>query len=112
VVLVLAVGAGLFWFQPWALWQDETVREELPTAVGESTAAAAPSAAAPSKGAAEPAAPKGPRTLAVGELISHEHRTSGTVKILRLPDGSHRSAWKAWTPATARTSMSGSQMPR
>jgi hypothetical protein len=31
----------------------------------------------------------GPRTLAGGELISHEHETSGTVKLVRLADGSH-----------------------
>lgn len=30
-----------------------------------------------------------PQTLASGELISHEHATSGTVKLVRLADGSH-----------------------
>ncbi|MFF5125475.1 DM13 domain-containing protein [Streptomyces syringium] len=63
---LVAVGAGVFWFQPWKLWVDETVREALPTAT-ESAAA---------------------RTLASGELISHEHATSGKVRILRLADGS------------------------
>ncbi|RLU77443.1 electron transporter [Streptomyces griseocarneus] len=59
--------AAAFWFQPWKLWLDTTVRE------------AAPAAAAERGGA---------RTLATGELISHEHRTTGTVRILELPDGS------------------------
>ncbi len=27
--------------------------------------------------------------MAQGSLISHEHATTGTVKLLRLPDGSH-----------------------
>ncbi|MDF3148076.1 electron transporter, partial [Streptomyces sp. T21Q-yed] len=34
-VLVLAVvagGFGLYWFQPWKLWQDKTVEEALPQA--------------------------------------------------------------------------------
>ncbi|MFE7443001.1 DM13 domain-containing protein [Streptomyces chartreusis] len=75
LVLVLAAGGlGLYWFQPWKLWQDTTVEEALPAAVGTS----APASTAP-----------GPRTLAGGELISHEHATSGSVKLLRLADGSH-----------------------
>lgn len=75
---VVAVGFGAYWFQPWKLWQDETVDEALPAAV----ATSGPPSAAPS-----PAA--GPRTLASGELISHEHDTSGTVTLVRLTDGSH-----------------------
>ncbi|WP_405592361.1 hypothetical protein [Streptomyces sp. NBC_01092] len=30
VVAVVGVGFGLYWFQPWKLWQDETVQEALP----------------------------------------------------------------------------------
>ncbi|GAB7106835.1 DM13 domain-containing protein [Streptomyces phaeofaciens JCM 4814] len=86
-VLVAAIAGaafGLYWFQPWKLWQDETVREALP---GTAAASAAP-AEAPS-GASSTPAPAGPITLASGELISHEHATSGTVKLVRLSDGSH-----------------------
>ncbi|WP_128430035.1 DM13 domain-containing protein [Streptomyces cyaneus] len=85
-VLVLAVvagGFGLYWFQPWKLWQDKTVEEALPQAAKNS----APPAAAPSADADAPA--PGPQTLADGELISHEHTTSGSVKLVRLADGSH-----------------------
>ncbi|MER5882919.1 DM13 domain-containing protein [Streptomyces sp. NPDC001941] len=74
-VAVLAVGLGLYWFQPWKLVTDTTVREALPTA-------SAP-AAQPKPGQAA----RGPVTEATGTFISHEHATSGTVKILRLPDG-------------------------
>ncbi|MDN0198320.1 DM13 domain-containing protein [Streptomyces sp. S.PNR 29] len=84
-VLVVAVGGagfGLYWFQPWKLWQNETVEEALPQAVETS----APAAVAPSE---TPTKPAGPQTLASGELISHEHATSGTVKLVRLADGSH-----------------------
>ncbi|MBZ9644788.1 DM13 domain-containing protein [Streptomyces sp. PSKA30] len=83
VALVPAValaGAGLYWFQPWKLWQDETVQEALPAATG--TPAPAPSTSASPE-------PAGPVTVARGELISHEHTTSGTVTLLRLADGSH-----------------------
>ncbi|MFI1968683.1 electron transporter [Streptomyces cinnamoneus] len=74
VIGLLAVGimagaAGLYWFQPWKLWVDDTVREAAPAA-----------AAGDARGG-------GPRTLATGKLISHEHETSGSVRILELPDG-------------------------
>ncbi|QDQ09499.1 DM13 domain-containing protein [Streptomyces spectabilis] len=66
---VVLVGAGLYWFQPWKLWVDETVRDPLPvTEAG--------------GGAQAP-----PKDLARGKLISHEHATSGSVRILRLADG-------------------------
>ncbi|MGW0536894.1 DM13 domain-containing protein [Streptomyces sp. NPDC003032] len=87
VAVVVVVGAGLYWFQPWKAWQDETVREELPVADGTRAAeSASPGASGPT---AAPSPPQEPRTLATGKLISHEHRTAGTVKVLRLPDGSH-----------------------
>ncbi|CCK32235.1 secreted protein [Streptomyces davaonensis JCM 4913] len=85
VVAVAGVGFGLYWFQPWKLWQDETVEEALPVAVGTS---APPTAVDPSA-SADPSATPGPRILALGELISHEHDTSGSVKLVRLADGSH-----------------------
>jgi hypothetical protein len=85
VVAVAGAGFGLYWFQPWKLWQDETVREALPEATA---VASAPPAEAPSGATATPP-PAGPTTLASGELISHEHATSGTVKVVRLADGSH-----------------------
>ncbi|MDK1342377.1 DM13 domain-containing protein [Streptomyces sp. 378] len=86
VVAVGAVGFGLYWFQPWKLWQDETVQEALPEVAEVST----PPPAAPSEETSAPPSPAaGPRVLAHGELISHEHTTSGTVKLVRLADGSH-----------------------
>ncbi|MGK5734010.1 DM13 domain-containing protein [Streptomyces sp. URMC 124] len=71
IVGALALAAGLVWFQPWKLWLDETVRESSPAVTG----------------TARPGGAGGVRTLATGELISHEHRTSGSVRILQLPDG-------------------------
>lgn len=86
VVAVAAAGFGLYWFQPWKLWQDETVEEALPGIVETS----APPTVAPSTAPSESASSAtGPQALASGELISHEHATSGTVKLVRLADGSH-----------------------
>ncbi|PAZ10702.1 electron transporter [Streptomyces sp. SA15] len=87
VVAVVGVGFGLYWFQPWKLWQDETVDEALPGVVEAAEPPEAAPEAAPSANSS--ASPSGPRTLAGGELISHEHATSGTVKLVRLADGSH-----------------------
>lgn len=78
VAMVLGL-LGLYWFQPWKLWQDQTVDEALPTAVPGS-------ASSPGDSGANPAA--GPQTVAQGDLISHEHRTTGTAKLIRLADGS------------------------
>ena len=84
VVAVAGVGFGLYWFQPWKLWQDETVEEALPVV----ETSAPPAAAPPAEPSEQPSA-VGPQTLASGDLISHEHATSGTVKLVRLVDGSH-----------------------
>ncbi|MGA5096037.1 DM13 domain-containing protein [Streptomyces lavendulocolor] len=80
-VLVL-VGFGLYWFQPWKLWEDRTVSEAVPPAVP--SAAPADPSAAPS---ARPSRPAAPRTVATGTLISHEHGTTGTVRVLEPADG-------------------------
>ncbi|MBT3164654.1 DM13 domain-containing protein [Streptomyces sp. Vc74B-19] len=88
LVGVTAVAAfGLYWFQPWKLWQDETVQEALPGAATAAPAATTVPGGDPS-GTASAAPPPGPVTLARGELISHEHATTGTVSLVRLADGS------------------------
>lgn len=92
IAAVVVLGVGLYWFQPWKLWQDETVRESLPTASATqpptSSDAPAASASPSTTGMVTPSAPAGPQTLAQGSLISHEHTTRGAVKLVRLPDGS------------------------
>jgi hypothetical protein len=75
VLLAVAI-VGLALFQPWKLWVDDTVDEALP-----GTVAATPAAVSVP-------APDGPVELAHGTFISHEHTTTGTVRVLRYPDGS------------------------
>lgn len=83
-VAAVALAVGLYWFQPWKLFLDETVRDELPQAVS----------TAPANSLAEPRgndsqdAVYGLRTLATGTFVSQEHDTGGKVRILALPDGS------------------------
>ncbi|CAL9578070.1 DM13 domain-containing protein [Streptomyces sp. enrichment culture] len=89
VVALAAAGFGLYWFQPWKLWTDDTVRDALPEVTASAPAAPAPSEAPGGPtGSPPPSADAGPRTLATGEMISHEHPTTGTVRVLALPDGS------------------------
>ena len=64
---MLALAAGLWWFTPWKLVVDETVNEAVPTVPG--------------------AVSVEPVLLASGDLVSHEHDTSGRVLLLELPDG-------------------------
>ncbi|MFJ3921995.1 DM13 domain-containing protein [Streptomyces sp. NPDC090022] len=90
VALVLA-GVGLYWFQPWKLWQNETINEALPGGAAPAAASSASPGGSGASGApaAKPSAASGPQTLSQGTLISHEHATTGSVKIVRLADGSH-----------------------
>ncbi|GGW73877.1 hypothetical protein GCM10010340_60270 [Streptomyces griseoloalbus] len=98
VVVVAGAGFGSYWFQPWKLWQDEIVREALPTAAPSSAPASAPASTSTSS----PSIPvPDPRTPASGELISHEHATSGTVRLVRLPDGSQEAAVRHGRPSGA-----------
>jgi hypothetical protein len=80
---LVAGAAALYWFQPWQLWVDETVQESFPSAAPASRSpVAVPDSSAPAP------EPPGPAELATGTLISHEHRTTGTVRIVRAADGS------------------------
>ena len=78
VVLVL----GLALFKPWLLFVDVRVDEQLPPVAASPAVSSA--TAKPSSGTAT-TAPGGPVQLAVGSLISHEHATTGTVRIIQQP---------------------------
>jgi hypothetical protein len=93
-VAVLAGAVGLALFQPWKLVVDETVNEAAPPGLELATPPpASPAASAGSPDPVEPVrettAPEAPRPvlLASGTLISHEHRSSGSVRVIGLADG-------------------------
>lgn len=87
-------------FQPWKLFIDTEVQEAIPTSQqappdapeaessDSDSVATTESTEEPSKQATKSEVAKTePIVLAQGSLISHEHATSGTVKILQLADG-------------------------
>src|SRR5688572_26419868 len=87
-VAAIALAVGLYLFQPWRIFTSSTVTEDIPAAaplaVPSQESTSEPSAPPESATPSEPAAPAAPRELAAGQLISHEHASSGTVKILEL----------------------------
>jgi hypothetical protein len=97
VVAALAIAAALV-FQPWLLFVDVRVDDEIPLASAAPTSetGAVPSSP-PSAGDTSPPtpaapAPAAPVELSHGALISHEHETTGTVRVIQLPDGSRQLA--------------------
>jgi hypothetical protein len=78
-VLVVLGAVTLIWFQPQKLFYDDTVDEAIPSV----------SATAEPTGSGETAspAPTEPVEIARGAFISREHETTGTARVLRLPDG-------------------------
>ncbi|ONI63319.1 electron transporter [Microbacterium sp. CSI-V] len=84
--------AGLL-FQPWLLFVDVRVADRIPSPQATTSAVMEPvEMADPATEDATPAPPAGPRDLAAGSLISHEHETSGSVRIIENPDGTRQLA--------------------
>jgi hypothetical protein len=83
---VVAVGIGLYLFQPWRLLTDHEVQDALPPVSAPSAAASTP---APSGG---PSATAGSadRVLAEGAFVTHEHDTNGRAQLVQLADGSRK----------------------
>ena len=82
------LGVGLAVFEPWQLFVDDVVDEDIPEAAPRSPArpAEAPSSSS-SDAAPTVTAPPAPVLLAQGAFISHEHATTGTAEVIQLPDG-------------------------
>lgn len=74
---VVLVVAGLI-FRPWLAFIDVRVNETLPTTVN---------TVIPQSSGAPSVAPAVPVQVAYGSFISHEHSTSGLVRIVEQPDG-------------------------
>ncbi|MGW6277918.1 hypothetical protein [Kribbella sp. NPDC055071] len=97
-VVVVALAVALPLFQPWRLFTDTIVDEELPVAAPISTqpssttpptisVAPRPTPNPPPNPTPKSTPPEAPEILLTGRLITHEHSTSGTVAVLKLPDG-------------------------
>ncbi len=96
---VIVIIAGLV-FQPWLLFVDVRVADAIPAPRASSHAAMTPvdlptpvpGSSAAATASPTPAAPAGPVDLLTGSLISHEHDTSGTVRVIENPDGTRQLA--------------------
>ncbi|HEY0617415.1 MAG TPA: DM13 domain-containing protein [Kribbella sp.] len=96
-VATVAAALALQLFQPWRLFTDKVVDEALPGAGGVSMTSSSPvpptisgdpgSTPTSPQAATSSAAPE-PVLLTTGKFVTHEHQTSGSAAILRLPDGS------------------------
>jgi hypothetical protein len=92
-VAVLAGAVGLALFQPWKLVVDETVNEaappglELATPPPAAPATGSPGPVEPVRETTAPAPAPGPVLLASGTIVSHEHRSSGSVRVIGLAAG-------------------------
>lgn len=91
---VSAVVGGALVFQPWLLFIDVRVDDEIPAAVATATPEPTPAASASMEPAEQitPAPPAGPVDLLTGSFISHEHTTSGSVRVIENPDGTRQVA--------------------
>lgn len=81
IVMAALFGFSLLWFQPWRLFTSSEVSEAAPGTVLHSDTTS------PSESEPAPAEVVEPKVLLSGDLISHEHETSGFVRILELEDG-------------------------
>ena len=79
VVVVLALIAGLYLFQPWKLFTSKEVNEALPSV------SATPTASATGSATPSPAATN--LTLASGTFRSYEHETTGKASLIQLTNG-------------------------
>lgn len=99
-----AAVAGALVFQPWLLFVDVRVADAIPTSVASArtpplsaspTPTPAPSAVTGEPVAemtASPAPPAEPVDLLAGAFVSHEHTTTGSVRVIQLPDGQRQLA--------------------
>ncbi|MGV9309576.1 DM13 domain-containing protein [Nonomuraea sp. NPDC003727] len=98
IAVAVVLGVAMYLFQPWRLFTTVEVDEPFPEAAVTSSAPPSPdrpspdrsSPGRPSPGAGGvPAATAAATTILMsGNFVTHEHKTSGVAKVLRLPDGS------------------------
>ncbi|MER5553574.1 DM13 domain-containing protein [Streptomyces sp. NPDC002793] len=88
LVLTVVAGIGLFLFQPWKAFTDTTVDEALPGASAPAANGGPAVKDTARRNGEEPSAQDtGPKSLAMGRFVSHEHGTSGSARTVQLADG-------------------------
>jgi hypothetical protein len=94
VVAVALVGlaVGLALFQPWLLFVDERVDEDLPDVVSATDSAGLDGSDAAPPAGEQTDEPPAWTELAQGDFIDAEHGTQGVVRIVRAADGT-RQVW-------------------
>ena len=89
--LTAAVVAALV-FQPWLLFIDVRVDDEIPATVATAPAAPIAEPADDITATPSPPPPAGPVDLLAGTFVSHEHPTTGTARVIEHPDGTRQLA--------------------
>ena len=89
--LSAAVVAGLV-FQPWLLFIDVRVDDEIPSTVATAPAAPIAEPADDITATPSPPPPAGPVDLLAGTFVSHEHTTTGSARVIEHPDGTRQLA--------------------
>lgn len=80
--LTVVVGmAAAYWFQPWRLFTTTEVHEAVPQIVSTTAPASVPPTPSPSPIAT---------LVAEGRFVTHEHATTGTAQLIRLPTGAYQ----------------------
>lgn len=91
---VFALVVGALVFQPWLLFIDVRVNDAIPSTVATTAPSAEPSAAPTVEPAEEitPPPAAAPVDLLAGSFVSHEHTTTGSVRVIENPDGTRQLA--------------------
>ena len=96
IALIVLISIAAWYFQPWRLFTVTSVVESIPTTSALSSKEAIPPKASKSLGsdqddlgvaAGEEEISQYPIVLAAGSLITHEHATTGSVRIVELETG-------------------------
>src|SRR5688500_5628052 len=87
VVLVVALGVGLYLFQPWRLLTVRETHEALlvPASTTQTTSSAPTSAVVETPEVVA----ETPQEVAKGDWRSLEHATTGKASLIKLPGGAH-----------------------
>ncbi|MFI6101726.1 DM13 domain-containing protein [Lentzea sp. NPDC051213] len=83
----MALGVGLYLFQPWRLFTVRETHDALLVPAGPVATSTTSSGA--SAGTPAPAPAETPEEVATGEWRSLEHATTGKASLIKLPGGGH-----------------------